>query len=118
MPQRHRLEQWAAEVSAAATTIATYYSSAGIAAQAQESQSWSANDAPQSVQAARNILLNTTAKIQQAIIEPEEYLQKLAINVSSPTVLYQPLSFFSAGSTHGRFAYLITQSGSHLSTCS
>lgn len=93
MSQGHLLEQWAAEVSAAAKTMATFYSTAGIAAQVQESQSWTANDAPQSVQAARNILEEITAKIQQAIIEPEEYLRRLAINVGFPVYIYTPVTF-------------------------
>jgi GH25 family lysozyme M1 (1,4-beta-N-acetylmuramidase) len=100
MSQCHLLEQWAAEVSAAAKTMATYYSTAGIAANVQESQSWTANDVPQNVQAARDTLLDTTAKIQQAIIEPEEYLRRLAINVGSPIVIYTPV-IFHAGAKNG-----------------
>lgn len=80
MSQRTPLEQWAAEMSAAATTLATYYRTAGIVTLGQTLHSSIPPEAPQHVHTARNILLNTTTKVQQAIIEPGEYLQRLAVN--------------------------------------
>jgi hypothetical protein len=83
MPLNSPLEQWAAEVGAAASTLATYYRTAGSIAQLHTPYSWTPPDAPQNVQATRSTLLNTTTKIQQAIVEPGEYLQRLAVNVCS-----------------------------------
>ena len=89
------LEKWAAEVSAAATTLATFYRTAGSIAQVHTPYSWTPPDAPQNVQAARSTLLNTTTKIQQAIVEPGEYLQRLAVNVC-PSYFCLPMSFLQS----------------------
>jgi hypothetical protein len=94
------LEQWAEEISAAVTTLAAYSRTAGLLPQLEPPLDLEMRrlrippEAPQHVHTARRTILNTTTKIQQLMIEPEEYLQRLAVYVRLPHFI-QPLVILS-----------------------
>lgn len=76
-----QLEQWASDIGTAVATMAAYARAVGLAADTHTREVCIPPEAPHYVHAARNIVLDATTKMQREVIEPEEYLQTLAIDV-------------------------------------
>ena len=80
------MSAWAADISNAVSALAAFSQASNPESNIHTQQCWKRSDAPDYVHVARQKILEATAKIQQAVIQPEEFLQQLAVHVSVQTL--------------------------------